>query len=405
MQNLRIATLAIAAVLVGAGCGSAKEAGGKTATVTIPGAGPGGADLTVTVAACTGCHGDLGRSTANADPLVQIAPPVAPSGNAADPAIGAHLAHLTDGPLAKALPCSSCHVVPASAGAHQQPVVVFSGLATTSLPGSPTTVPSFAGGSCSATYCHGRFPNGEAANAPAWTGAPAQCGSCHGVPPTPTAAGHYHPQNPDCNACHAGYSATAVVAATHVDGAVQLVGLTCTTCHGDPNRAGNDAGTPPQALAPAPPLDSTGQSGAAVGAHLIHLVSPAFSKPVNCEECHNGAIPTSMAHADGTVQVVFGPIAKTILPADFRPPFTPSFDGTSCSTSYCHGNFSNGAGANPIVWTSTGTAACGSCHGLPPTGTHPVVTGLACDVCHPMSAANPVNPDPTKHVNGVIDFQ
>ncbi len=395
MQHARIATLSLAALLAAAGCGSSRESGPAPATVTVPAGGPAGGVVTLVVDACTPCHGDPGRPTAGTDALVQAAPPRAPTGNPADPVIGAHMAHLTDGPLARAVACASCHVVPAGPASHRAPteeIVVFSGLATTGG-AAPTWTPATL--TCSSTYCHGAFPGGAGANAQQWSGAAVQCGSCHLVPPTATTTGHVHPQYTDCGACHPGYTNSAVAAATHVDGTIQLLTLSCTSCHGDPARPGTDGASAPQALAPAPPKDSTGAtSSAAVGAHLRHLVSPRFSRPVNCEECHFGHIPTSMDHADGTVQIAFGPLATK---NGVAPTWTPAT--LTCSSTYCHGNFSNGAGANPIPW-ATGSAACGTCHGFPPSGTHPNLTD--CSLCHPPLTNG--FPDPATHLNGVIDF-
>jgi predicted CxxxxCH...CXXCH cytochrome family protein len=401
MQQVRIATLAFAAALVGAGCSSTREEGeaATAVTVTVPAGGSGG-QVTISVASCTSCHGDSARSAAGADPLVQIAPPRAPSGDPADPAIGAHQAHLVDNALSKAVACSSCHVVPASPAAHRGPVVTFSGLALSGAWSGAPAAPSFAGGSCSATYCHGAFPGGDAANAPQWTGAPAQCGSCHAIPPAVTASGSAHPQNQQCGACHAGYTSSTVAAATHVDGSLQISTLSCTSCHGDAARPGTDSAG--QALAPAPPTDSTGATtSAAVGAHLRHLVSPLFSQPVACGECHGGAIPAdapaNMAHADGVVQVAFGTLAAT---GGVAPAWAPAT--VTCSSTYCHGNFPGGAGANPIAWNAgSAAAACGTCHGFPPADAAHTPPNLTCDQCHP--ARTNGLPDAATHLNGVID--
>lgn len=394
MQGVRFATLSLAALAAAAGCGSSRDVGASGATVTVPAGGPGGGAVTLTVGACTSCHGDPGRSTAGADALVQLAPPRVPGGNPADPAIGAHLAHLTDGPLARAVACASCHIVPSSPGSHRAPAVYFSGLAATTWPGAPAIAPSYAAGSCSATYCHGAFPNGAAANAPSWSGAAPRCGSCHTIPPTMASQGGTHPdvEPAGCARCHPGYTAASVDPALHVNGKVDT-GFTCSSCHGDASRPGTDAGSPPVALAAAPPTDSSGaQSSAAVGAHLRHLVAPLFSRPVNCEACHS--VPTSMDHADGTVQVVFGSLATA---GGARPTWTPAT--VTCASTYCHGNFTNGNGANPISWT-TGSAACGTCHGFPPLGTH--VNRADCDSCHPARTSG--LPDPATHLNGVVDL-
>ena len=66
---------------------------------------------------------------------------------------------------------------------------------------------------CSASYCHGQFPGGNALNAVSWTtvdGTQAACGTCHGLP-----APYPHPQNTGCATCHgAGYSASGNTAPT-----------------------------------------------------------------------------------------------------------------------------------------------------------------------------------------------
>ena len=57
------------------------------------------------------------------------------------------------------------------------------------------------------------------------------CASCHGAPPSGT-----HPTSTNCVACHPGYTATTVNAATHVDGTVNytLTTASCALCHGAP---------------------------------------------------------------------------------------------------------------------------------------------------------------------------
>ena len=58
------------------------------------------------------------------------------------------------------------------------------------------------------------------------------------------------------------------------------------------------------------------------------------SRPAQCEECHAGKIPTSIAHASSTIDVAFGGRAMTGGAA-------PSYDAaTGCSATYCHGNYS-----------------------------------------------------------------
>ena len=122
---------------------------------------------------------------------------------------------------------------------------------------------------------------------------------------------------------------------------------------------------------------------------------PSFSKQVACSECHNAAIPATPLHANGLPNVAFGTLARTGA-------VTPSYAGSTCSNTYCHGNFQNGAGANAITWNA-GAITCNSCHGTPPGGTHPAGSTLAtCGNCHGnYSNATSSIIDPAGHVNGV----
>ncbi|HEY7723912.1 MAG TPA: CxxxxCH/CxxCH domain-containing protein, partial [Anaeromyxobacteraceae bacterium] len=464
MRNLRLATLALAGATLLA-CGKERrpaigQAPGGQVTVPDPDGGPA---TTVDLAACTRCHGDVARSASGADPAVAVSPPRSVKGELASSArgVGAHQAHLVDGPLARAVACTSCHRIPSGIDDHAAPAgrVRFRGMAT--LGGA---APSYdaAAGSCASTYCHGSFRNGNAANAPAWTGPQAACDSCHAIPPPSPAAGgthpavgaplacdgchvgytpdtvnaathvdgridvsgscslchgdppppppagttplSHHPQNDRCSLCHDGYSdGTATprtTGSTHMDGKVDHVALSCTTCHGDPARPGSDAKG--QALAPAPPSDSTGEvASGAVGAHQAHLVSPSSSARVACDECHAVPAAGSELHADATAGVAFGALARTVLPGDGRT-VTPVWTAASltCSATYCHGNFRNGNAGNAPAWT--GTAGCGSCHDLPPAGTHPAAAPGACATCHPGYAAGA--PDPLTHLDGQVDL-
>lgn len=162
---------------------------------------------------CTSCHGDATRVAVNgADPAVRSAPPKVALAAAAP---GAHLAHVNKANgVAAPLACSSCHVVPTSTThANGKVDLVFGALAKT---GGAT--PTTDGASCSATYCHGTFAGGSAAT-PTWTGAAMTCTSCHGAPPATGDHGRNPHRNAGCQACHgAGYSASTVARATHVDG-------------------------------------------------------------------------------------------------------------------------------------------------------------------------------------------
>lgn len=169
---------------------------------------------------------------------------------------------------------------------------------------------------------------------------------------------------------------------------------TCTSCHGDANRtaiAGADAN-----LKSAPPRGTKGETAAttrAVGAHLSHVnTADMRATPIACSECH--VVPTATNHSNGKVDMAFGTLARTGNAA-------PAWNGTTCTASYCHGNFPGGNAAAAPNWT-TDTMTCTSCHGAPPaTGDH--LRGnhqFACSGCHGTGySANAVNK--TLHINGV----
>jgi predicted CxxxxCH...CXXCH cytochrome family protein len=98
-----------------------------------------------------------------------------------------------------------------------------------------------------------------------------------------------------------------------------------------------------------------------------------------------------------------------------------SFSTNKCSNTYCHGNWRLRASESANSWIYTDSvmvganfspkwnggpsqAACGTCHGLPPTGHDNSDTN--CGDCHSeIDASNPFHVvDPTKHMNGVPDL-
>ncbi|HSN91820.1 MAG TPA: CxxxxCH/CxxCH domain-containing protein, partial [Anaeromyxobacteraceae bacterium] len=328
---------------------------------------------------CTGCHGGTDGTSG--------APPRATWGNSADAIrVGAHTAHLAAAHgLSKPVECASCHVVPPdalSAGHVDGPTatVAFSGLAT-AAGALPTW--SRAAASCASTYCHGATLSGGAVAAPVWTlqdGTQRACGACHGAPPPPP-----HVASTDCGACHAGYGPSTVVAATHVDGKLDVVALSCNSCHGSAANA-------------APPYGTRGEvstTTVAVGAHQRHLAGGPVSRPVACSECH--VEPASMRHADGSVQLAFGPLATT----DASP---ATWDPTSLTcTNYCHGAILRGGGTNLApLWTGgPSQVTCGSCHQTPPPAPHPHTQ--VCENCHPGYTVTSVNQ--ATHVNGLVEAE
>jgi predicted CxxxxCH...CXXCH cytochrome family protein len=325
---------------------------------------------------CNGCHGSA----------VSFAPPRGTHGELLTTAIavGAHQQHVLPGALSRAFTCSACHLVPAAGNmqhADRKVDLLWGTLATW---GGAAPQWDRASATCATSYCHGKFEGGNAGNLPVWTkvdGTQAACGTCHGAPPPAP-----HPGNPECGDCHSGYSRTGVNVDLHVNGYVEVLPLSCNKCHGSAANAAPPNGT----------LGETASTTIAVGAHQQHVVAGTLSKPIACAECHVVPASTNMLHANGAVDLGWGPLATRDGAA---PQWTRA--NATCGTSYCHGNFVGGNLSNAPVWTKVdGTqAACGTCHGAPPAAPHP--GNPYCGDCHDGYSATGVNLD--LHVNGAVD--
>ncbi len=313
---------------------------------------------------CAQCHGDDfagGAAGASCTSCHTGGPDACDTCHEAVPTTGAHAAHVGTG--AADVACAGCHRVPArwddeghirrdDAGDPAPAEVELTGLATVTVkPADRAGPPVFAGGTCHNVYCHGAVLGaaGGTTPEPAWARdapGPASCDSCHGAPPP------RHASRDACAACHP--------PGLHLDGITQVGSGPgdCSGCHGS-------------AGSPAPPRDLSGNlytTALGVGAHQAHLQAPSgLSGPVACAACHQ--VPTSVTapgHLDDD------------RPAEVEP--TLGWDRTSatCATAWCHGD------ARP-VWTATGEAACGTCHGVPPTSPPhaATMTLTACAACHP----------------------
>ena len=357
---------------------------------------------------CTACHGDAASNNP--------APPKGTKGETltTQPAVGAHAQHLSASTWHRDVQCTDCHKVPAQT-LHSNGVddVDFGLLATTggTLPQfDPATV------TCNAVYCHGATlpaanPGGTTQKAPIWTtvnGTYDSCGaSCHTNPP-----GGSHPQNSNCQMCHPtviqSYDANAKTAVwvdkgKHIDGTVEVITLSCTTCHG--TAATND---------PAPPLGTHGETAtnqAAVGAHQQHLTASSWHRDGQCVDCHT--VPQSTTHSNGTADITWGTVAKT---AGANPTFEPNT--VTCNAVYCHGTTlaaanAGGATAKTPVWTTVDGSfdSCGaSCHTNPPGGSHPQNTN--CATCHPevIQSYDPIGKlavwkDKALHIDGILEVK
>jgi len=414
---------------------------------------------------CTSCHGDPARAATTVNPLLNSAPPVAPSGSPAS-VIGTHLLHLTDSAIRGGVACNSCHVVPDNANHAIQlpPVVVFTpGTLGTTQGRAPTYNATTL--SCSTTYCHGSFTfnavTGNPTATPAWNATPTlACTGCHGMPPTghPSLGGtvtaatcsQCHPDtvnangtinvaggkhlngasdvtgNPhtdalwadpthhgysanqqglqNCTTCHVGFASPAGTTGGSCNSCHGGTAwqTNCTFCHGTAGRTGNVAGTDAR-LAVAPPVGPQGQT--ATSAPLVG----AHQRHVNPPATGQVAAPFACiaCHAN--------PLPADVAHVNGQPvpvPFggvaltgnvTPSFNPTtlSCSATYCHGNFTGGATSAAPLWTG-GTMNCTSCHAVPPgTGQHGRSQHLSAGCGACHSGYTATAANPALHVNGV----
>ncbi len=214
-------------------------------------------------ASCTKCHGKAtalaNYSTVNA---WQAAPGYATTGTdiagntgtftngvSDDPQVGAHDAHLraVNAYTDRRVLCSDCHAVPVSTQ-HANGATDYSwsnlvkNIGTTGAVSTRGTLtPGYASGTCSTNYCHGGVLNGGTDTTPVWndttylttyTKNAANCGKCHGAPPTSGATlGYDHAGITianTCTECH-GHEGNGP---THIDGTLQAAGGDCDSCHG-----------------------------------------------------------------------------------------------------------------------------------------------------------------------------
>ena len=193
---------------------------------------------------CTTCHGSLESS----------APPKALNGDTSSTStgVGTHQNHLRFNTVGRQVLCSECHNVPGGLftpghiDSDGPAEVIFNGPVGLTVTNEPTTSqydpslplftpdPSFdySALTCSNTYCHGYFKNGNLDNAPVWNDpSTSQCGSCHGngQNPLPKVAsqGGTHPANDNCNLCHSqvvNQYFEIINPDKHIDGKLNLFG-------------------------------------------------------------------------------------------------------------------------------------------------------------------------------------
>lgn len=368
---------------------------------------------------CSLCHGSASNP----------APPRDTNGNTSTTvlSVGAHQSHVQASKFKGPLDCGQCHEMPAADDVwhaiRKSPSakVRFGSLAAAGGV-SPFWDPSSA--RC-VTYCHGETLPGGTVTEPFWIqvdGSQVQCGSCHGTPPADL--NHANVTTGTCDRCHPDTvlpnGTIDITKSKHIDGTVQV---TCTNCHGNSARSGD--------LGKAPPNDSHGNTDRVfegVGAHQAHLsAAAALSSPISCNECHPvpgpGPSPASAVHFNGTVDIVFGTLARgngTVGAKLNRPIGQPT--KPTCAV-YCHGaGLKTATGGSPAepTWNSTDVlgiydgekfTTCGSCHGLPPlTGRHKLhmtYYSIGCQECHGSIAPNQYGQlqiiNPKIHIDGKAD--
>ncbi len=338
--------------------------------------------------ACDSCHGGPDGPQ----------PPVDVSGRSDTTlvSVGAHKSHALGSRLFAAVACNECHKVPTatdSPGHVDTPLPAELSFGSIARSDDALPVWNEAAADCTNVYCHGATLEGGTHTTPVWTNVGAdevKCGNCHGLPPAPP-----HPVSTKCGQCHdtTDLSGAIVKPEQHVDGKVELTALGCASCHGSADN-------------PAPPIDTTEGTETTlkgVGAHQSHLKAASnLSSPVTCTECH--VVPKTTddsGHLDTALpaELTFGLLATS---ADALP----SWDGTTatCSNTYCHGATLTGGSHTTPIWTKVGSgeAACGTCHGFPPTGNH--VNSTLCGNCHTQTATvDGKISHPEKHINGVVE--
>jgi predicted CxxxxCH...CXXCH cytochrome family protein len=353
-----------------------------------------------------------GRGGSPSQPAKAGSPHEALSSGASCAGVDVHTKHLN------LFACVHCHPTGATFGFDVP--YAFAGGTTTAggtverIPGQPT--------SCTVA-CH--FPKGPPKRVDWNTPGPLACTGCH----APTALPQAHPPvaadatRADCETCH--------VTSAHMEGAVALVGhepafktdpaspqfhaarandglADCQGCHGQDLAGGaarascarcHDEDLPDgvaswkvncvmchggtDGASGAPPTATWGNDADAVrvGAHTAHVTPSAVSPGFDCSVCHvKPADALAGGHLDaGPAEVRFAGVGAVGVPA---PP-TWDREAATCAGTYCHGATMKGGTKPTPVWTRTGEAACGACHGLPPPAPHATAAGLAaCASCH-----------------------
>ncbi|TWJ13889.1 CxxxxCH/CxxCH domain-containing protein [Geobacter argillaceus] len=299
---------------------------------------------------CDACHGPLSPTVFNS---------LAGVTSTSDAKVGTHISHLNAAtqtvPLSANIACGECHPVPSSpviGGAHRNGTtdITFGTLAKT---GGLT--PTYSGGSCSNTYCHGAtLPASSPARAnPSWN-APFLTGTAGTVGDGSTTSG-----TGDCSKCH-GYPP---MTAAHTG----KLATQCISCHPHVNASGTGFTDPTKHINGT--IDASGGHGFPYDGATHRSVANAQAPFTNCTGCH-----------DATTSGGTYPVAA----------------GTAPLCSACHLSMGNFTGATPGCWDCHGaTASDGRPNGTSFPNRQGGLNGhnrsthiVACTVCHPFTAGD-----------------
>jgi predicted CxxxxCH...CXXCH cytochrome family protein len=211
--------------------------------------------------------------------------------------------------------------------------------------------------------------------------------------------------------CHGASSAHNLPWGGTLWAAKGVAGETCAKCHS----SFKSYSTTKAFYSTSYPTQVTASSDLKVGAHAVHLKGKHTSDNA-CAVCH-GTV-TTLNHMTGTTSFSWSALASS----NGAVPTYSSSAGT-CSN-YCHGaKMPNGDTSGSLrtpTWTASflGTvAACGKCHGAPPTSHGGINTPTSfaevatyCSGCHPEvinsvpgSTYDTVFKDKSLHVNGKVE--
>jgi len=281
---------------------------------------------------------------------------------------------------------------------------------------------------CSNSWCHGNFEGAVTGNnsSPNWLDSTtAGCGSCHtnSAPATNSHPKHTTaPYSFACETCHGtatghvngnigGTDAVVTFNALNPNGSFNVTTKQCSNlyCHGNTTGAGDwNLFTYNTSAKDNDPVWTAAQGGGpgsvtcgachdavspnlTTGAHLTHTGNNGTTQyNFPCRRCHADTFTgdttvLGAGHANGILQV---------LTDSNNPDAVYNPTNKTCSSAYCHGNFTGGNTLNVADWDNGTGGACGNCHQLSPPnsvfGSHDRHTNTnatggynyGCETCH-----------------------